>query len=256
MPYKYFSSPYEPFVPGTEFSLEKYFDRIYLLNLQKRPERLRISRKKFEYVDIRNYEVFNGTDGSVMNHIWEILSIENRHFKNPNYLGCAISHLSIYKSALENGYKRILIVEDDCRINRDIQHLFSQNIKFIPSDWNELLYLGFIPLSDDCSMWDYNAFSEKFISKNTFTAKNLWGLYSYGIGEKLMRELLEVYDKNFPMELDRYFVNFVQPRNRSYAMVPQLFCAEDGKSDNSGIVETSMIERSVDARFARHTDFI
>lgn len=251
--------------PESDYSLEpayytsilnRYFDNIYLLNLHKRTERRVNSEKKLQFVDIENYEVFSATDGSVIGPIWKEFSKINPHFKNSSYLGCAISHLSIYQDAVEKRYKKILIIEDDCRIHRNIQEIFNKQASLIPHDWNELLYLGYIPLSDDCSRWDYNIFTENYISSNIFVAKNLWGLYSYAISENLMKELLEVYDKTFPMELDRYFVTQIQPRGKSYGISPQLFCAEDGYSDNSKITETSMIERSVDLRFAKYTDYI
>jgi hypothetical protein len=118
------------------------------------------------------------------------------------------------------------------------------------------LYLGFIPLTDDQSLWNYNVFSNNFIGKNTFVAKNLWGLYGYGISQNLMKEVLEVYDRDFPMELDRFFVSHIQPRGTSFAITPQIFAADDGISDNSGNFETNMLERSVDARFARLIDYV
>ena len=237
------------------FSLSNFFDCTYILNLHKRNDRLSIMKKRLQFVGIHDYEVFGAVDGSNMNFIWSKFYQDNTFFNNPNYLACAISHLSIYREAVEKNHKRILIIEDDCRINRNIHNLLEKQIVNVPDNY-DLLYLGYIPLSDDCQRWDYNVFGDKFISSNTFTAKNLWGLYSYSISQELMIELLDTYDKTFPMELDRYFVNHVQPRNKSYGVSPQLFCAEDGLSDNSGIIETSMLERSVDSRFARYTDYI
>jgi GR25 family glycosyltransferase involved in LPS biosynthesis len=235
--------------------MNDYFDNVYLLNLHKRIDRLILSEKKLEFVDL-DYEVFGATDGSVMNFIWKSFSKENAYFKNSNYLGCAISHLSIYKDAIEKGYEKVLIIEDDNRYHRNLLKKFKEIKEFVPRNWNELLYLGYIPLSDDCLKWDYGVFSNNYINEKVFVAKNLWGLYGYAIHANLMVELLEVYDKKFPMELDRYFVNEIQPRNKSYGVSPQLFCAEDGFSDNSKKVEISMMERSVDRRFAKLTDYI
>lgn len=236
--------------------MNTYFDKVYILNLHKRDDRLKTTQKRLQFVDINKYEVFNGVDGSILKPVWTEFCKVNSYFSNPNYLGCAMSHLSIYKEAVEKGYSKILIIEDDCRINRNLQSIIKQQMSQVPKDWNELLYLGYIPLTDDCSSWDYRVFSDKYISQNVFIAKNLWGLYAYAISIDLMKELLQVYDNKFPMELDRYFVTHIQPRNKSYGLSPQLFCAEDGYSDNSNIVEINMIERSVDVRFARYTDYI
>lgn len=213
---------------------------------------MHLADKRMQFVDIE-YEVFNGVDGSVMERVWKSFSKEVPIFTNSNYLACCISHLSIYKHALEMGHTRVLVVEDDCRIRRDANDHFSQTIERVPPDW-ELLYLGFIPLSDDCSRWDYNTFS--ILNKNVAGAKNFWGLFGYGITDSLMKETLELYDREFPMELDRHFVTNVQPRGKSYGIVPQVFAAEDGISDNSGRNETGMLQRSVDARFGNLTDYV
>lgn len=243
-------------------SINTYFDQVYVLNLQKRPERLQLADKRMKFCDI-DYMRFGATDGSVMNKIWESFSKENTYFKNPSYVGCAISHLSIYRDALEKGYDKILILEDDNRIHRESNKLFTANFlnevqpyetKTLFFNW-ELLYLGFIPLTDDCSMWSYNELKE-FISPHVFKAHNLWGLYAYGISGSLMKETLEVYDKDFPMELDRYFVTKIQPRGNSIGVTPQLFAADDGYSDNSGRTETLMLDRSIDSRHANKIDYV
>ena len=236
--------------------INEYFDKIYILNLHKRVDRKILIEKKLKFFEITNYEIFGGTDGSVLYPIWKNFSKTNKNFSNPNYLGCAISHLSIYEDALFKGYSRILILEDDFRIKRNFNEAFEYSIKQVPSDWNNLLYLGFIPLSDDLSRWDYSVFSDKFINSNTFIAKNLWGLYSYGISENLMMSVLSEYRENFPMELDRYFVTTIQPENMSYAITPQLFSAEDNLSDNSHVFENGLLEKSIDSRFAKLQDYI
>ena len=57
--------------------MNKYFDKIYLLNLSRRPDRLAASEKKLKTIGLE-YTIFNGTDGFVMKKVWDI-------FKNKNY---------------------------------------------------------------------------------------------------------------------------------------------------------------------------
>lgn len=237
--------------------LNEFFDQVYLLNLKRREDRLQLSKKRLEFVDL-HYDTFQAVDGSVLEKMWK--EMKNPYFKNPSYLGCAVSHLSIYKHAVEKGYSRILILEDDCRINTNLHNIFDtlKGYGFIEGGW-DLLYLGFIPLSDDQSMWDYNVLEQPIITREKVSlvkAKNFWGLYSYGISNRMMKEVLEVYEKDFPMELDRYFVEKIQPRKNSYGVTPQLFAADDGYSDNSKKVENNMLLRSIDTRFANLTDYI
>jgi hypothetical protein len=231
--------------------INEYFDKIYLLNLRKRKDRLEKSKEKLNSLNIK-FDVFHGVDGIILNSIWK--KVDNSYFSNPNYLGCAISHLSIYQDAINEGYDKILIIEDDNLINKNIHSLFIN----IPQ-WDDLFYLGYIPLNEDCSMWDYSwgIQGHNMITDNFFNPRNLWGLFAYGISKSLMIELVNLYNSSFPMELDRYFVNTIQPRNGSVAIAPQLFCCDDDiHSDNLGFTPPNMTQKSIDSRFAKFSDYI
>ena len=58
------------------------------------------------------------------------------------------------------------------------------------------------------------------------------------------------------MEIDRFLVNYIQPRGGSIGITPQLFCCQDIFSDNMGGPQIDMIIRSVDSRFANPIDYI
>ena len=231
--------------------IDEYFDKVYVLNLNRRKDRLKTSTKKLEYCEIE-FERFAAVDGSVLQNVWETFSSKKHTLANPNYLACAISHLSIYRDALDNGYSKILIVEDDVSIRKNANEEFNNIIDSLP-DW-ELLYLGFIPLTDDRTQWTYKEFD--VVSKNIAQSKNFWGLYGYGISSELMQEVLERYNRDFSMELDRFFVKEIQPRGKSYGIIPQIFAAEDGYSDNSLVIETGMMQRSIDGRFGKLADYL
>ena len=62
-------------------NINEYFDKIYLLNLHKRKDRLNKSTEKLDSLNIK-YDVFNGTDGSVMQKLWS--KLDNPNFSNPN----------------------------------------------------------------------------------------------------------------------------------------------------------------------------
>ena len=232
--------------------INEYFDKIYLLNLHKRPERLKRSTDKLDKLNIV-YDVFHGCDGKVLEHLFS--KLQNPYFSNSRYLGCAISHLSIYQDAIESGYNRILIIEDDNLVHHDIQNLFDS---FDVPEFEDLIYLGYIPLSDDIYMWTYELAHKYFnsINQKFFRCRNLWGLFAYGLTSKLMHEIISDYNEGFPMELDRYFVTKIQPRGHSIAASPQLFCCDDDVlSDNTGHSE-HLSTKSIDSRFSRREHYI
>lgn len=66
----------------------------FVINLENRPERLESIKFEMDYIGW-DYELFKAIP------------------KN-NYMGCALSHLSIIQIAKERGYKRVMVIEDDC----------------------------------------------------------------------------------------------------------------------------------------------
>jgi GR25 family glycosyltransferase involved in LPS biosynthesis len=221
--------------------MNEYFDKIYILSLRKEKARRKLLKSRLDAVNIK-YEFFDAVDGELFKHLNE--RVNNDRFTTPNYLACQISHLSIYNDALSNNYKKILILEDDVIPMKDINSFFD-NIKDQIPEYYDLLYLGYIPLTDDCGMWSYNVFADKFISDNVFHFKNLWGLYAYSISDNMMREMVDTYKESFPMEIDRYFVT---NQKQFYGISPQLFCHDISISGNENLIDYSSWKKSIDPK--------
>lgn len=228
-------------------SLNKLFDNVYVLNLNHRKDRLSAISARLNKYGIE-FEKFTATDGSVLNKVWQ--NFANSYFTTPNYLACAISHLSIYHDANQRGFNKILILEDDVVINKNIHELLENQIP----EWRDVFYLGWIPLSEDRTWWTYEM-ANQFLAKNFVVAKNFWGMFAYGTTKTFRQEILHKYNNDFPMELDRYFVEYIQKQNRCLAITPQLFACQDIWSDNMNLHQSGMLARSVDARFAKYEDY-
>jgi GR25 family glycosyltransferase involved in LPS biosynthesis len=232
--------------------MNDYFDKIYVLSLKRNVDRRSLITERLGRVGI-DFEFFDACDGQVLNHLWK--KLDNGHFTTQNYVACSISHLSIYNDALSRGFKRILILEDDIKPHKNIQGLF-QNFKQLIPDNYDLLYFGWIPLNDDCSMWTYEIIQDRFITNNTIHSKNLWGLYAYSPSTNLMREMIDLYNDSFPMEIDRYFVTQVQQQRNSIALWPQLICHDIMVSNNNGLVDHQSLMKSIDSRIASPNDYV
>ena len=175
--------------------LNTYFDKIYCLNLTSQTERKKQMLRFSEQYRIE-FEFFNAISGNLFNDIWE--KLKPSHFFNPNYVACALSHLSIYQNALDRGFKRILIIEDDILIRFDVNEYFERIISQLENipDW-DLLYLAWIPLNEDQSWWTYQHIDERLLSENVFKAKGLWSCMGYGINEMTMKYLITKYKNKF-----------------------------------------------------------
>ena len=227
------------------------FDKVYVLSLRKDKDRRQKILNRLSQINLE-FEFFDAYDGNLFTHLWT--KLDNPNFTNPNYVACNLTHLAIYNDALSNGYKKILILEDDVVPHKAYHAMMDIIGEQIPEDY-DLLYFGWIPLSDDCQYWNYNVINNQFITQNIFHSKNLWGLYAYSITETLMKEMVELYNNEFPMEIDRYFVS-ISANKKSYGIRPQLFAHDYGVSNNTGIVDESTFVKSIDTRIVNINDYL
>ena len=120
--------------------INTYFDKIYIINLDSRPDRWVKMLKKLSKNNITNYIRFPAIDGrkEPFNTYFRNLRY---FFDTPGAFGVLMSALFILKNAILNQYHKILILEDDAVFHHDFYNLFNQRINIIPDDW-KLLYLG------------------------------------------------------------------------------------------------------------------
>lgn len=113
-------------------NLKKYFDAIYVINLDRRPERYQSFLKEIEKYGITEVERFSGVDGStIMSNGIPLLSGE---------LGVLETHLQIIQKCKENGFKNVLILEDDVYFTEELNKV-DEYMSMVPSDW-DFIYFG------------------------------------------------------------------------------------------------------------------
>lgn len=227
------------------------FDKIYVVSLRRDVERRKKVTERLNKINL-NFEFFDAYDGTLFKHLWNKLA--NPFFENPNYVACNLTHLAIYNDALSKGYSNILILEDDVVPHSKFNELLEIIKNQIPIKY-DILYFGWIPLTDDKSMWSYNIIDDRYVTQNILHSKNLWGLYAYSITENLMKEMVSLYSNSFPMEIDRYFVSISENR-LSYAIRPQLFAHDYGMSNNTGYIDESTFHKSIDTRIVDIKDYL
>lgn len=106
-------------------SLFEFFDRVYVLNLDRRTDRWGDVSKELGRV---------GLSGKVL----RISGVESQ---NPK-AGCSKGHLKCLKAALDDGSKRPLFLEDDVRFLMSAPEALGLAGSSIPKDW-EIFYLGY-----------------------------------------------------------------------------------------------------------------
>lgn len=102
-----------------------FFDRVYVLNLNSRPERWKDVSEELKRVGI-------------FERVTRIQGVSN---PNPR-MGCSLGHLACLKQARKDGAKTPLILEDDVRFFSGFEGALLNAIGSLPKDW-ELFYVGY-----------------------------------------------------------------------------------------------------------------
>jgi GR25 family glycosyltransferase involved in LPS biosynthesis len=109
------------------------FDKVYLINLDRRPDRLENFQQEVEKYDLGHFERFSAYDGKLLN-------LTNKYNLKPGEIGIIKSNLDIIKEAKKNKYNTILIIEDDCVFKDEVVN-FGDYFNLLPNDW-DMLYMG------------------------------------------------------------------------------------------------------------------
>ena len=205
-------------------SIETFFDAIYVINLQKRRLRWEESIKL-----LSQYGIFN--------KIKKFTAIDCG-FDDPQLngrCGCALSHIGCMKDAVQNGFKRILVLEDDFSIllnSTDFGENFNRILEHAPDSY-DILYLGgnvtnlvsFNPLKN------YN----KYFYKVAGCASTHAVSYSHRFCEFMTS--LDLNRKNIKdwiiknEAIDVYYALTVQVQNNCFISNPQVFGQRKSFSD-------------------------
>jgi len=121
--------------------INKYFDKIFYINLAKDTDRNNNLLAQFNKFGITNFERFEAISFKEIPEpkYWRNFNkIDDKYILNS--LGCRASHLEIVKISKEKGYGKIMILEDDVEILENPNELLRVN-ESILNDW-DLLYFG------------------------------------------------------------------------------------------------------------------
>jgi glycosyl transferase family 25 len=131
--------------------LQHFFDKILVVSVHRFTDRHERVRERLKGLD---FEFFWGADKLQLNMETvkedgtydESKAIELERLGKPlssGELACALSHRNVYTAIIENGWKRVLILEDDVwPLNNNMAQL-PMALKELPGQW-DLLYFGYL----------------------------------------------------------------------------------------------------------------
>ena len=152
------------------------FDKVLVLTIPRFTERQEKVKQRLNGI---SFDFFYGVDKNKMDR--EFISQNYQYDKknslairqyfpplNTGEIACAISHRNIYQAMVDNGWKRVLIFEDDVVPDLENLSLLSNCIKELPANW-ELFYLGYLKNEKGTATRQFKQFWYKMMSRFGFT---------------------------------------------------------------------------------------
>jgi hypothetical protein len=182
-----------------------WFDRICLINLPHRTDRMIECRSEFSKVGLKRYEIVNP-------------------IPNPRpELSLILTNLSIIKQAQADGVERLLVLEDDVHFIGDARCNLLKTINEVHyTDW-KLLYLGALIRQ-----------RQQKAGENTMRLHFGLGTHAVAYHKSAFTEiiiLLQSYGKRFIIPIDRVYMEFMQKQQSVYMCCPMVAVQRDSFSD-------------------------
>lgn len=185
-----------------------YFDKIYLINLPQRTDRLSYSMQELRKYDI-HYSIFPAV------------------YATNGRKGLLQTMFRIFEEAIKAKYKRILVFEDDIRFIADPNEVMPKCIEQMPG-WYDLFYLG-------CN--HPKPFKE-FYSKNILKVERALSSHAVAYTQLAMQQIILwehiLSSEDFDKPYDILIAEIIHPWETSYCAFPMIATQIPGHSDIEG----------------------
>lgn len=246
---------------------------IRLVNLDRSPDRLATFADRNSH--LAEYRRVSAVDGNLVDRDRlirnQVITSDLAYTKGA--LGCALSHLSHWRDAIESD-KALTIVEDDVVLAENFAEETERLIKSLPEDWEHVIWgWGFdalmtfdlLPGYSHCtSSFDQNSlrkrsqhFSTERIDSRLFRLRAGFGTLGYSISPRGARRLLDHclplrpmsihypgYDRPLPNTGIDNMMAQAYPHMATYVAIPPLVVTDNYHATST--VQTGTVQSSVD----------
>lgn len=208
-------------------SLNTFFDKIFCINLVDSKKRREEAQARFDKLGI-DVEFFTAVKYGFYPKMLELFKEhpENGHdFNFPGELGCAQSHYSIIKKAKYQGYKNVLIFEDDIVFLKGFNELIQEYLDLLPENWDVVYFYSGL------YKWTGDHYHVQGAEGKLFTSSEINGCIAYGVNQKFYDVYLERMNNSF--QISDNFLNRTQKlfKYNFYSVLPNL-CAQEINNSN------------------------
>jgi GR25 family glycosyltransferase involved in LPS biosynthesis len=184
----------------------------YVINLKKRPDRLKLIMQEFKNIGYNDVELFEGIDTN-------------------SHVGCALSHIEIIKKAINDGLENVIIFEDDL-----IFMPYAKSFLYDLEKELENIEFGCLNLNPSIHRpLNISSNSELLLDLTNRPPKeeNHRGIYSTGFilyNKKIFNEMLKY---NSRIAIDEFLDTYIYEKYQSYSPCLPICCQRNGHSDIS-----------------------
>ena len=192
-------------------SLNSLFGGVYVINLDRRPDRLKEITKELDDIGL-TFKRFPGID------------------RKPGIYGCGMSHLAVLKEARRLGLKNVLIFEDDFTFHVSKETFWATMNDFLYEADYDVLMLG------------YSIQHSKPHREGVLKVLEAQTASAYIVNQRFYDALIALYEEAMPLLLStgQHWVyandqvwKKLQPRADWFALTPRLGRQRPSWSDNS-----------------------
>ena len=207
--------------------LNDFFDRIFVINLERRPDRLEKFKQMSDKIGFE-YEIFPAVDGKIIdrNSLVEgrIFQIESNDLYKSfddyflGQLGCILSHLRLLKYCRDNNIKNVLILEDDVDFSDEFQSRFDNFTLSFNQEWHMIYFSGSLVETSD----EFNSYSKLLTCHTT---------HSYAVNSSIYDYLIEKLDFEMLSKPVDVVYSQLHSNIKSWIVIPFFTYQSDGFSD-------------------------
>lgn len=205
-------------------NLEKYFERVVVVSLKRRPDRLAKFWDRLNTVGwpFKRPEVFEAIDGNLVPTPSGVGGV-NRWNSGGGAWGCMQSHRQILENCLMHQVSSVLVLEDDAWPIDDFPSKIEQFLKEVPEDWEGMMlggqHFGHVPE----------------VKSGILKCQNCQRTHAYVARGKYLRDLYALWHSYFG-HCDHVMGPF-QARYNVYSPSPFLIAQGINQSDITGRLE-------------------
>jgi len=178
----------------SQFGGVKPSTNTFVVNLKRRPDRKLAVQTLFKQHELNNYEFFEAVDGKELVPNLELAKMfqGNDFGSRRGFIGCALSHVNLWKQLATSDQNYYTIFEDDITFTANFKEHYSKVQEFLKEGVANVVFLGYTSHS--------NSARNEIIENNPFPSLNIskyiGGTFGYYITKDAAKKLLAYIETN------------------------------------------------------------